>query len=113
MNTTTMNHVIIGKMSTPRIDGQISLFPLPQQFEWLKHFSAEEIAEFFTELMEALQHSLNQRDISEVNEVIESWKATANIEADPTVAADVQQGVADVAEGRGVSWADLRKELQL
>ena len=113
MAATTVEQVIIGKMSLPQAQGQISLFPLPQNFVWLKHFTAEEIAEFFTELLEALNQSEQTQDWSLVSDVIEGWKATANIKADPTVSAAVDQGLAELADEQGVSWDALKKDLGL
>ena len=34
-------------------------------------------------------------------DVIENWKATANIEADPVVVAGIEQGLAELEEGQG------------
>ena len=113
MAITTAEQVIVGKMSLPQAHGQISLFTLPQSFIWLKHFSAEEIAEFFTELFDALNQSQQNGDWSFVAEVIESWKETANIKADPIVTDGVRQGLAELGEGQDVSWTKLREELGL
>jgi len=111
--TASTEQVIIGKMSLPQANGQISSFAPPQSFAWLKHFSAEEIAEFFTELLDALNHSQYAGNWSCVTEVIEAWKATANIKAEPVVATGVEQGMTELAEGQGMSWAELRGELGL
>jgi len=35
--------------------------------------------------------------------VIENWKATANIEADPVVVAGIEQRMAELEEGQGKS----------
>ena len=100
-------------MSLPQMQGQISLFTLPQNFVWLKHFTAEEIAEFFAELFEALSQGEQSNDWSAVSEVIEAWKATANIAANPTVSDMVDQGLAELAEGQSTSWVTLKKDLGL
>jgi hypothetical protein len=113
MAITTAEQVIVGKMSLPQAHGQISLFTLPESFVWLQHFSAEEIAEFFTELFDALNQSEQNGDWSLVTEVIESWKETANVKADPVVMNGVRQGIAELTEGQGVSWTKLREELGL
>jgi hypothetical protein len=103
MTITTVEQVIIGKMSMPQARGQISLFALPENFIWLKHFTAEEIAEFFTELLETLNQSEQNKDWSFVSDVIEAWKATANIKADPVVSAAVDQGLNELANEQGLS----------
>ncbi len=113
MTATTVEQVIVGKMSMPQVQGQISLFNLPEEFVWLKHFAAEEIAEFFTELLEALNPNEQNKDWSLVSDVIETWKATANIKAAPDVSAAVDQGLSELANEQGVSWADLKKDLAL
>ena len=50
---------------------------------------------------------------SVVTDVIESWKAMANIEADPTVAVAVDEGLAELEKGQGVNWSSLCQELDL
>ncbi len=97
----------------PQARGQISLFALPENFIWLKHFTAEEIAEFFTELLEALNQSEQNKDWAFVSDVIEAWKATANIKADPVVSDAVDQGLNELANEQGLSWAALKKDLAL
>lgn len=113
MSPTTVDQVIVGKMALPQANGQISLFAPPQSFAWLKHFSAEELAEFFAELLDALHHSQYNADWSAVTDVIENWKATANVKADSTSVADVDQGLAELKDGQGMSWTELRGELGL
>ena len=113
MSAVTVEQVIVGKMALPQAHGQISMFAPPQSFVWLKHFSAEEIAEFFAELLDALHHSQYNADWSVVTDVIESWKATANVKADSTIVADVDQGLTELKDGQGMSWTELRSELGL
>lgn len=113
MATATAEQVIVGKMSLLQAQGQISLFVLPQSFDWLKHFTAEEIAEFFTELLETLGQSEQNKDWSFVSDVIEAWKATANIKADPVISAAVDQGLDELTNEQGISWAELKKDLEL
>jgi hypothetical protein len=42
-----------------------------------------------------------------------SWKTTADIEADPGVAAAIDEGLVELKEGLGVGWSSLRQELDL
>ena len=108
------DQVLVGKMSSlPRTNGQMSLFDLPQSFGWVRYFSAEEIAEFFSELFEALNKSQQNGNFSDVTEVLGNWKATADIKADPEVAAAVEQGRSELARGEGIDWESLRTELDL
>lgn len=113
MSVASVEQTFVGKKSMPPVSGPISGFAPPQSFAWLEHFSAEETAEFFFELLDALNHSHFSGNWSAVTEVIETWKATANIKADPAVVAGVEQGMSELAEGQGVGWDELRGELGL
>jgi hypothetical protein len=113
MSSTTIEQVVVGKMSLTGTAGQFSIFALPKSFAWLKHFNSEELAEFFAELMDAMYQSQRDGDWSSVADVIENWKATASIEADPAVVAGIEQGLAELEEGQGISWTELRAELDL
>jgi hypothetical protein len=113
MSTITTERIVVGKLTLDAEDGQLSIFALPEDFAWLKHFSARHMAEFFTELLDALQHGQQTGDWVAVSDVIESWKATANIEADPIVSESVDEGLLELKDGHGVSWSTLRQELDL
>jgi len=113
MSSTTIEQVVVGKMSLTGTAGQFSIFALPKSFVWLKHFSSEELAEFFAELLDAMYQGQGEGDWSSVADVIENWKATANIEANPSVVAEIEQGLAELEEGQGISWMELRAELDL
>lgn len=113
MAYTALEQVIVGKMSLPEASGQISMFDLPESFAWLKHFSGEEMADFFAELLDALNQSQQTGDWVCVTEVLQSWKETASIKADSVVTASVKQGLEELAAGQGVSWAELKKEMGL
>ena len=93
--------------------GQISLFVLPHSFGWLEHFSAEEIARFFAELLDALGEGERDQEWSHVSEVIESWKATAEITCDSALSAAVEQGLDELNDDEGPSWTALKKDLGL
>ncbi len=113
MNPATMGQVVIGKVSLMGTPDQFSTFALPKSFVWLKHFSAEELTEFFAELLDALYRGQRDGDWSFVADVVENWKATANIEVNPAVVAGIEQGLTELEEGQGISWAELRAELDL
>ena len=112
---TTMiaEQVFVGKMPSNRSSGQLSLFAPPAGFGWLKHFSADELAEFLSELLAAVTRSEQSDNWSDVAAVLESWKSTANILADDAVYRGVEQGMAELHDGQGVSWMDLKQELDL
>jgi len=101
MSPATIEQVLVGKMSLTGAAGQLSILDLPKGFVWLKHFSSEELAEFFAELLDAMYRGQHDGDWSSVADVIENWKATANIEADPSVVAGIEQGLAELEENQG------------
>ena len=105
--------VIVGKLAWASEEGQLSVFPLPPDFCWLRHFTARHLAEFLTELLETLLQAQQTGDWGAVNEVIDGWKATANVEADPALPEAVDQGLRELQEGGGTSWTALRQELDL
>jgi len=107
------DQVIVGKLAWASEEGQLSVFPLPPGLTWIKHFSARHLAEFLTELLAALPQAQRTGDWSTVDEVLESWKATANVEADPDLAKAIDEGLIELEEGRSTTWADLRQELDL
>jgi len=86
---------------------------VPEDFRWLRHFSAKYLSVFFAELLDALVSAQRTGDWSAVEEIISDWKATASIEADPALVWNIEQGLRDVEAGQGISWDKLRKELDL
>lgn len=108
-----LEQVIVGKMSLPEVDGQISRLVPPPSFDWLKHLSAADIAEFLTELLGALNKGQQSGDWSVASETIETWKETSEIRSDPMLSASIAQGVKELAEGHGTSWAELRARIGL
>ena len=105
--------IVVGKLAWAAEEGQLSVFPLPKDLGWLRHFSARHLAEFFAELLDTLPQAQQTADWESVNEVVECWKATANIETDSALAEAVDQGLLELQEGRGASWSALREELDL
>ena len=69
--------LVVGKMSLLEAHGKISLSVLPQTTSWLDRFSAEQIADFFAELLDAVGDGEPDRDWTQVSGVLERWKAAA------------------------------------
>lgn len=113
MNVSTAEQVIVGKMSLPQVSGQLSWFALPQSFAWLRYFSAEEIAQFLSELLEVLQKSRGSGDWTAVSELLSTWEATAEVIGDATLAQEIDQGLTELDTDQGISWAALQRELNL
>ncbi len=76
-------------------------------FPWLKHLSAEQITEFYADFFNALEQALQEKKWSILEETIESWRATAEILADPDLTAILTQPPSDNLE----AWDDVEAEL--
>lgn len=107
------NQMIVGRLALPEAGGQLSPFHVPQSFAWLKHFTAEEVADFFSELLEVLHRSQQDGDWPAVAEIVGAWQATAEVKADPALATAIEKGAEDLEAGRSTDWETLRQELDL
>ena len=81
----------------PRLDDVLSIYP------WVRHFSAEECDEFLDELSNA----------TDVDEVLDAWRETAEILADPETMADIAESEKQIADGEGVSWHKVKQRLNI
>ena len=59
-------------MTAAEEEGQLSVFPLPADLGWIRHFSAKYLAEFLTELLAALPQAQNTGNWGAADEVLES-----------------------------------------
>jgi prevent-host-death family protein len=107
------DRMVVGKLAWASDEGQLSVFPLPADLSWIRQFSDKYLAEFLTELLAALPQAQQSGDWSTIDEVLASWKATAEIEADPALSEAVDEGLIELQEGRSTTWSDLRRELDL
>lgn len=108
---TSPPQVFVGKLGQNGADGQISILALPEAFEWLKYFTASELVEFFTELLLALTGASAGGDLSEVTDLIESWQATAEINSDLELVAEIETGLREVENGEVIPLEELQREL--
>jgi hypothetical protein len=76
-------------------------------FPWLKYLSTEQMTEFYADFFNALEQALQEKKWSILEETIESWRATAEILADPDLTAVLTQPSADDLE----AWDDIEAEL--
>ncbi|MBC8230590.1 hypothetical protein H8E77_13665 [bacterium] len=95
-----------------------NIIPLPIEeglfhFEWLEHFDESEKVEFLLELFNVVSEAKEKNNWEQVVEVIEDWKATANINADAYVVESIEQSEKEFAEGKGISWRELKEYLNL
>jgi len=64
-------------------------------------------------LFHAIKEATEQDNWECVVQLIEEWKTTANINAHPDLVQSIETAEAEFAQGKGISWATLRKELDL
>lgn len=76
-------------------------------FPWLKHLSAEQITDFYTDFFNALEQALQEKEWVILEETIESWRTTANILADPDLTTILTQSSSDDME----DWHDVEAKL--
>lgn len=72
---------------------------LPEVFPWVAFLSREEVQEFVVELVETLRAAESLDNPAPVVQVIEAWRHTAEVLADPELAAVL---AADTDEDHGV-----------
>jgi hypothetical protein len=76
-------------------------------FPWLKYLSAQQLTEFYADFFNALEQALQEKEWSILEGTIESWRATAEILADPDLTAVLTQSSSDNLE----AWDDVEAEL--
>ena len=81
----------------PTRDEALSNYP------WARHFSAAECDEFLDELSNA----------ADVDEVLEAWRETAEILADPENMADIAESEKQMADGEEISWQQVKQRLNI
>jgi len=97
--------------ATPEIETRetirFQLDEIPRPFRWISALPQEEKKAFFLELLEACLHPDN------IKQIIEEWKETANVYADSERLADIIEAEAELAQGGGEDWEQLRQELKI
>lgn len=82
-------------------------------FEWMRHFDSVEKAEFLLELFSTVKDAEEHSDWEQVTELLDEWRETANINADTYVVEAIEQAKKEFTDGEGISWNNLRRELDL
>lgn len=84
----------------PKRADLLSIYP------WVQHLSDTECDEFFEELLNAAKDNGTGFD-----EVVNAWRETAEIFADPDTMADLAESEKQIANGEGVSWDRVKQRL--
>jgi hypothetical protein len=83
------------------------------QHSWVSCFTDWEREEFGEELQKAFDDALSSRNWSQVREVIECWKETAEIVSDKELLAGIEKSAEQIRRGETIRWEDVKKELDL
>lgn len=81
---------------------------LPPALDWLAHLDEEEQNEFYRELLETVLAAGADGEWSRVAVLLDDWKATAEIRADPDLTTILTEPVADQEWS---AWEDIRARL--
>lgn len=82
--------------------------PLTTFFPWVKYLDADEQREFFDALLSAVQTTLQKKDVSILQQVIEDWRATAQVNANPKLSKILQE---PLTEADLIPWEEARASL--
>ena len=82
----------------PKRTDLLSIYP------WVQYLSDAECDEFFEELSNAAKD--NGRG---VDEVVNAWRETAEILADPDTMADIAESKRQIVNGEGISWDKVKQ----
>jgi len=77
-------------------------------FPWLRYLKPEHKVQFYTDLFIALGQALREKNWRRVEEVLESWEATAEVLADPELTAWLSE---PVENGEWEDWDDVEAEI--
>jgi hypothetical protein len=78
---------------------------LAEVFPWVEFLTEAEQTDFWTELITELRRALTQGDWTELKQVIDEWKATAEVKAHPALEATLTQ---HPSRGDWVNWEEAR-----
>lgn len=81
----------------PKQTDLLSIYP------WMRHLSTAERDEFLNELSSAI----------DVDEVLNAWRETAEISADPETMADIAESEKQIVDGEEVSWDKVKRRLNI
>lgn len=104
-----MNQVFVSTIPQTDLTGQVTAFPLPADYAWLKHLNADGIVAFLKELFDAIRESQQTDDWTGVNKVISAWEETALLMQDQVLIERVRQ-IRENPEP-GVAYEMVREKL--
>jgi hypothetical protein len=93
----------------------VAKFDLPPEFIWFNELNVQERIDFFIGLLEVLAKpeltlpdGRQRSHMDAINEYLQGWQATVELESSPELVEAVRQGIDDMEQGRFAS----RKEVE-
>jgi hypothetical protein len=93
----------------------VAKFDLPPEFIWFNELNAQERIDFFVGLLQVLAKpeltlpdGRQRSHMDAINEYLQGWQATVELESSPELVEAVRQGIDDMEQGRFAS----RKEVE-
>ena len=77
-------------------------------YPWVQYLSDAECDEFFEELSNA-----TKGNGAGVDEVVNTWRETAEVLADPDTMTDIAESEKEIANSEGVSWDRVKQRLNI
>ena len=105
--------VAIGKTDNSGAILYLSALSPPSDFAWLRYLNVGELVEFFNELLSVLHRARETDEWLPVAEMVENWRATAELCASAELTSAIKEGERQLAGSQGRSWGELRQELDL
>ena len=85
-----------------------------KHLDWIKWLEAEELVEFFEELLRLItQISDRKKDRETLRIFLSEWRETALINSESDVLADIAEAEQELNAGGGKPWSQIKKEIGL
>lgn len=83
-----------------------------KHLNWLKQLDAEELVEFFAELLKLVtQISEGKKDAETLSLFLDEWHETALLNSEPGVLEDIIEAEKELDAGGGKPWSLIKKEI--
>ena len=96
----------------------VAKFDLPPEFAWFNELNVQERIDFFVGLLEVLAKpeltlpdGRQRTHIDAINEYLQGWQATVELESSPELVEAVRQGIDDMEQGRFASREEVEEFL--
>lgn len=87
---------------------------ISKSLDWLKALEAEELVEFFKELLKLVtQISEGKKNAETLSTFLTEWRESALINSEPEVLADIVEAEAELNTGGGKPWSQIKTEIGL